>query len=61
MATAELASYREKWREAPRGSDTDGRIFSSELLAMSDDVFLSTWQAMASRRYEGELGWLGTL
>ncbi len=61
MATVGLASYREKWREAPRGSDTDGRIFSSELLAMSDDVFLSTWQAMASRRYEGELGWLGTL
>jgi hypothetical protein len=61
MTLAGLASYREKWREAPRGSDTDGRIFSSELLAMPDDVFLSTWQGMAARRYEGELGWLGTL
>jgi hypothetical protein len=61
MATAELASYREKWREAPRGSDTAGRIFSSELLAMPDDVFLATWQGMAARRYDGELGWLGTL
>jgi hypothetical protein len=61
MATAGLASYREKWREAPRGSDTDGRIFSSELLAMPDELFLSTWQGMAARRYDGELGWLGTL
>ncbi len=32
-----LDSYREKWREAPRGSDTDGRIFSSELLSLPDD------------------------
>lgn len=61
MAPAELASYREKWREAPRGSDTDGRIFSSELLAMPDETFLATWQSMAARRYGGELGWLGTL
>jgi SAM-dependent methyltransferase len=61
MSTEGLASYREKWREAPRGSDTDGRIFSSELLAMADDQFLSTWQGMAARRYAGELAWFGTL
>jgi hypothetical protein len=56
-----LDSYREKWREAPRGSDTDGRIFSSELLSLPDAAFLSAWQEMAARRYAGELGWLGTL
>jgi SAM-dependent methyltransferase len=56
-----LEAYREKWREAPRGSDTDGRIFSTELLALPDHDFLATWQEMAARRYAGELGWLGTL
>jgi hypothetical protein len=61
MGSESLASYREKWREAPRGSDTDGRIFSTELLAMPDEAFLAAWQAMAARRYAGELGWLGTL
>jgi hypothetical protein len=60
MATG-LASYREKWREAPRGSDTDGRIFSTDLLAMPDEAFLTAWQDMAARRHAGELGWLGTL
>ncbi len=61
MATASLESYREKWREAPRGSDTDGRIFSTDLLAMPDDAFLAAWQEMAVRRYTGEIGWLGPL
>jgi hypothetical protein len=56
-----LATYREKWREAPRGSDTDGRVFSTELLALPDDEFLTTWQEMAARRYAGEIGWLGPL
>jgi hypothetical protein len=56
-----LEAYREKWREAPRGSDTDGRIFSTELLSLPDEAFLATWQEMAARRYAGELGWLGTL
>ena len=56
-----LDRYREKWREAPRGSDTDGRIVSSDLLAMADDVFLAIWDAMAARRYTGEIGWLGPL
>jgi SAM-dependent methyltransferase len=56
-----LAAYREKWREAPQGSDTDGRAFSSDLLALSDAALLARWDAMAARRASGELGWLATL
>lgn len=56
-----LDRYREKWREAPKGSDADGRIFSSELLALPDDLLLARWDEMAARRYGGELGWLGPL
>ena len=59
--TESLARYREKWREAPRGSDTDGRVFSSDLLAMSDERLLAAWNDMAARRYGGEIGWLGPL
>jgi SAM-dependent methyltransferase len=58
---ATLDPYREKWREAPRGSDVDGRIHSGDLLALGDRELLSAWDAMAARRYGGELGWLGTL
>src|SRR5579871_3352179 len=58
---SELAEYREKWREAPRGSDMDGRIFSTDLLAKSDADLLAAWEAMAARRYAGEIGWLGPL
>lgn len=61
MAAADLASFREKWREAPRGSDTDGRVFSTDLLALPDEAFLLAWQEMAARRYVGEIGWLGAL
>ena len=56
-----LDEYREKWREAPRGSDTDGRIFSSDLLSLDDGLLLAAWDEMAARRYAGELGWLGPL
>ena len=56
-----LESYREKWREAPRGSDTDGRIFSTDLLALSDEALAAAWDEMAERRYGGEIGWLGPL
>jgi len=56
-----LASFREKWREAPQGSDTDGRVFSSDLLALADDALLARWDAMAARRASGEAGWLETL
>jgi SAM-dependent methyltransferase len=58
---AALSDYREKWREAPQGSDTDGRVFSSDLLALPDDALLARWENMAARRAEGELGWLATL
>jgi SAM-dependent methyltransferase len=58
---AALAPYREKWREAPQGSDTDGRAFSSDLLALPDDRLLARWDAMAARRATGELGWLASL
>lgn len=61
MSPGELDRYRDKWREAPRGSEIDGRVFSSELLALPDEEFLSAWTAMAARRYGGELGWLGEL
>src|SRR5690349_5880683 len=59
--TSELARYREKWREAPRGSDMDGRVFSTDLLTLGDAELLAAWQAMAARRYAGEIGWLGPL
>jgi hypothetical protein len=61
MSASELDRYREKWREAPRGSDMDGRVFSTGLLALSDAELLATWDAMAARRYGGEIGWLGPL
>ncbi|HSH99660.1 MAG TPA: class I SAM-dependent methyltransferase [Reyranella sp.] len=61
MSPSTLDQYREKWREAPRGSDTDGRIFSTDLLALADGPFLEAWDAMAARRYAGEIGWLGPL
>lgn len=61
MKPDELARYREKWREAPRGSDMDGRVFSTDLLALADRDLLSAWDAMAARRYAGEIGWLAPL
>jgi SAM-dependent methyltransferase len=57
----DLAPFRDKWREAPQGSDTDGRIFSSDLLALPDDALLARWEAMAARRAAGELGWFAPL
>jgi SAM-dependent methyltransferase len=60
-APADLDRYREKWRVAPRGSDTDGRVFSSDLLALADDAFLAAWDGMAARRYTGKIGWLGAV
>ena len=56
-----LRDYREKWREAPRGSDTDGRIFSTDFLKLPSERLLSAWEEMAARRYTGEIGWLGPL
>jgi len=61
MSSSDLARYREKWREAPRGSDMDGRVFSTDLLALGDVELQAAWQAMAARRYAGEIGWLGPL
>jgi hypothetical protein len=61
VTQGELAKYREKWREAPRGSDTDGRVFSTDLLKLADAELLAAWEAMARRRYAGEIGWLGPL
>jgi SAM-dependent methyltransferase len=56
-----LAPFREKWREAPRGSDTDGRAFSTDLLTLPDDALLAEWDGMAARRGAGELGWFDPL
>ncbi|MCA0248275.1 MAG: class I SAM-dependent methyltransferase [Proteobacteria bacterium] len=56
-----LDSLREKWREVPLGSDMDGRVFSTDLLALPDHELLSRWNAAAARRYGGELGWSGAL
>src|SRR5688572_28210003 len=63
MASQEvdLNQYREKWREAPRGSDTDGRVWSTELLKLPVDGLLAAWNGIAARRYAGELGWVGPL
>src|SRR5262245_54658776 len=54
-----LDQHRENWREAPGGSDTDRRYFSTDLLALADQTFLANWDTMAARRYGGETGWLG--
>lgn len=56
-----LSRFREKWREAPGGSDTDERVFSTDLLGLPDEALLAAWEAMAARRYDGELGWVGWL
>lgn len=56
-----LQRYRDKWRETPRGSDTDGRIFSTDLLKMPPERLAMMWEEMAARRYNGEIGWLGPL
>jgi hypothetical protein len=63
MASQEvdLNQYREKWREAPRGSDTDGRVWSTELLKLPVDGLLAAWNGIAARRYAGEIGWVGPL
>src|SRR5207302_10998610 len=39
----------------------DGRVFSTDLLALGDVELQAAWQAMAARRYGGEIGWLGPL
>lgn len=56
-----LQSLRAKWREVPLGSDMDGRIFSTDLLSLSDQQLLSRWNAAADRRYTRELGWTTAL
>jgi hypothetical protein len=56
-----LARYRDKWREAPRGDDTDGRVFSTSLLGLADSTLSETWDEMATRRYGGSVGWIGPL
>jgi SAM-dependent methyltransferase len=61
MPAPSLDRYREKWREAPRGSDVDGRVFSTDLLKLSDEELMAAWSAMAERRYGGELAWLEPL
>jgi hypothetical protein len=57
----DLDRYREKWHEAPRGSDTDGRVWSTDLLKLPDDALLAAWNGMATRRYAGEIGCAGPL
>jgi SAM-dependent methyltransferase len=61
VSMVDLGPFRDKWREAPQGSDTDGRVFSSDLLTLADDALLARWEAMAARRAAGELGWLAPL
>jgi hypothetical protein len=56
-----LQQYREKWREVPRGSDTDGRVWSTDLLKLSNEGLLAAWSDLAARRYSGEMGWVGPL
>lgn len=61
MPDTKLDRYREKWREAPKGSDADGRVYSTELLKLPDGVLLAAWEQMAARRHSGEHGWVGPL
>ena len=44
-----LARSREKWRELPAGSETLGRTFSSELLALDSAALIERWQRKIGR------------
>jgi SAM-dependent methyltransferase len=56
-----LGIHREKWREVPGGDDTDERRFSSDLLSLADADLLDLWQAQATSRANGVIGWIGPL
>lgn len=51
-----LDRFREKWREVPGGDDVDGRVYSDDLMALSDAELLARWEAMAARRAGGVVG-----
>lgn len=51
-----LERYREKWREVPGGDDVDHRVFSDDLLGLSDDQFLAKWDSISARRAAGVVG-----
>ncbi len=56
-----LDKYRDKWREVPAGDDTDGRLYSSDLMKETDEAFLARWQDMADRRAAGAMSWFRPL
>jgi hypothetical protein len=51
-----LVRYQEKWREVPGGDDVDRRVFSDDLLELSDDQFLAKWDSISTRRAAGVVG-----
>jgi SAM-dependent methyltransferase len=57
-----LARSREKWRELPAGSETLGRTFSSELLALDTAALIERWQRMNSTaKAADDRGWFHRL
>jgi SAM-dependent methyltransferase len=42
-----LARSRDKWRELPAGSETLGRVFAAELIALDDAGLMERWQRMS--------------
>jgi hypothetical protein len=53
-----LARSRDKWRELPAGSETLGRVFAADLMALDDASLMERWQRM-SRTAEAsdDRGW----
>ena len=42
-----LAQSRDKWRELPAGSETLGRVFAADLLALDDARLMERWHHMS--------------
>ena len=42
-----LAQSRDKWRELPAGSETLGRVFAADLLALDDASLMERWHHMS--------------
>lgn len=51
----EINVLRERRREVPLGSDMVGRLFSTDLLRVSDAELLKYWDHAADRRSKGKL------
>jgi 2-polyprenyl-3-methyl-5-hydroxy-6-metoxy-1,4-benzoquinol methylase len=57
-----FAQSRDKWREVPAGSETLGRIFAADLMALDNDALLERWHHMSRRAAAADdRGWFHRL